>query len=84
MKKKIVAFLSVLSLAAMSVLSVGAADTEAASEAQAAFTSAINSVESSIMSYIMVAIPVALAIFGVIIAIKKGISFVKSLLGRAS
>jgi len=34
------------------------------------------------MGYIMLAIPVGLAIFGAIVAIKKGISFVRSLIGR--
>ena len=46
------------------------------------FTTAINTIKSDILSYIAIALPVALAIFGAIIAIKKGISFVRSLIGR--
>lgn len=55
-----------------------------ASSAQTSFSTALTTVQSDIMAYIGLALPVGLAIFGAIIAIKKGIGFVKSLLGKAS
>lgn len=50
---------------------------------QDSFSSALNTIQSDIMGYITLVIPVGLAIFGTIIAIKKGISFVRSLIGRS-
>lgn len=49
---------------------------------QNAFSSALSTIQSDIMGYIVLVIPVGLAIFGAIIAIKKGISFVRTLIGK--
>lgn len=49
---------------------------------QDSFSSALSTIQSDIMGYIILVIPVGLSIFGTIIAIKKGISFVRSLIGR--
>lgn len=49
-----------------------------------AFSSALSTIQSDILAFIGLALPTGLAIFGTIIAIKKGIGFVKSLLGKAS
>lgn len=46
------------------------------------FSQSISSIQSDVLGYIAVALPVGLAIFGAIIAIKKGISFVRSLIGK--
>lgn len=64
----------------MSIISSSAVD----QSVQDAFSSALSTIQSDIMGFILLAMPVGLAIFGTIIAIKKGIGFVKSLLGKAS
>lgn len=73
---------SMMSAIAMCFSIVASAADE--SSAQTAFSTALTTVQSDIMTYIGLALPVGLAIFGAIIAIKKGIGFVKSLLGKAS
>lgn len=73
---------SMMSAIVMCVSIVASAADE--SSAQTAFSTALTTVQSDIMAYIGLALPVGLAIFGAIIAIKKGIGFVKSLLGKAS
>ena len=40
--------------------------------------------QGNILQFIVAAIPTALAIFGVVVAVTKGIGFVKKLLGKAS
>lgn len=52
------------------------------SDLQSSFSTAINSIQSDILGYIGLALPIGLAIFGAIIAIKKGITFVRGLIGR--
>ncbi len=52
------------------------------SDLQTSFSTAISSIQSDVLGYIAVALPIGLAIFGAIIAIKKGISFVRGLIGR--
>ena len=83
--KKFVAVASAAMIAAVSAISSFAAETvhlQLIRYAKVVFLSAISSIQSDVMGYIMLAIPVGLAIFGAIIAIKKGISFVRSLIGR--
>lgn len=83
--KKFVAVASVSMIAAVSVISSFAAESGtpvSSSDMQSSFSTAISSIQSDVMGYIMLAIPVGLAIFGAIVAIKKGISFVRSLIGR--
>lgn len=62
----------------MSSISCFAAD----QSIQDAFSGALNTIQSDIMGYIILVIPVGLGIFGTIIAIKKGISFVRTLIGK--
>lgn len=52
------------------------------SDLQSSFSTAISSIQSDILGYIGLALPIGLAIFGAIIAIKKGILFVRGLIGR--
>ncbi|WP_294387811.1 hypothetical protein [uncultured Ruminococcus sp.] len=52
------------------------------SDLQSSFSTAISSVQSDILGYLGLALPVGLAIFGAVIATKKGISFVRGLIGR--
>ena len=52
------------------------------SDLQSSFSTAISSIQSDVLGYIALALPIGLAIFGAIIAIKKGISFVRGLIGR--
>lgn len=83
--KKLVAVASASMIAAVSVISSFAAESGtpvSSSDMQSSFSTAISSIQSDVMGYIMLAIPVGLAIFGAIVAIKKGISFVRSLIGR--
>lgn len=78
-KTLMVAMMSTI-IVCMSIISSSAVD----QSVQDAFSSALSTIQSDIMGFILLAIPVGLAIFGTIIAIKKGIGFVKSLLGKAS
>lgn len=83
--KKFVAVASASIIAVFSAISSFAAENGTpvgSSDMQSSFSTAISSIQSDVMGYIMLAIPVGLAIFGAIIAIKKGISFVRSLIGR--
>lgn len=83
--KKFVAVASASMIAAVSAISSFAAENGtpvSSSDMQSSFSTAISSIQSDVMGYIMLAIPVGLAIFGAIIAIKKGISFVRGLIGR--
>jgi len=52
------------------------------STVQTAMSTAVNGMKTDIMAIVMLVVPVALAITGSIIAIKKGISVVKGLVGR--
>ena len=52
------------------------------SDLQSSFSSAVSSIQGDVLGYIGIALPIGLAIFGAIIAIKKGISFVRGLIGR--
>lgn len=52
------------------------------SDIQSSFSTAINSIQSDVMGYLILVVPIGLGIFGAIIGIKKGISFVRGLIGR--
>lgn len=72
-------------MAVLACISSFAAEGETAvgtSDLQSAFSSAVSNVQGDILGYLGIALPVGLAIFGAIIAIKKGISFVRGLIGR--
>lgn len=47
------------------------------------FGTALDSMKSDVMGMIAVAVPVGFAIFGATIAIKKGMSFIKTLVNKA-
>lgn len=51
-------------------------------ELTTAFGTAISSIQTDVMGLIATALPVGLGVFGTVLAIKKGISFVRSLMGR--
>lgn len=82
--KKFISAIAVSAIMAImsvfSSISCFAADESAS--AKTAFSTALSTIQSDIMGYIILVIPVGLAIFGAIIAIKKGISFVRTLIGR--
>lgn len=61
---------------------IGASAEGEATDLQGAFSSALSTIQSDILSFIGLALPVGLAVFGSIIAIKKGVSFVRGLLGK--
>lgn len=82
-KTLMVAMMSTI-IVCMSIISSSAVDQSVDQSVQDAFSSALSTIQSDIMGFILLAMPVGLAIFGTIIAIKKGIGFVKSLLGKAS
>jgi hypothetical protein len=49
------------------------------SEVVTAFSTAVASIKTDVLDFIVIALPVALAIFGTILAIKKGKSFFSTL-----
>lgn len=90
-KKKLSVALTAASITAMSAVSCFAAETgesvsadNSMAQALSSFVDALTDVQGNILQFIVAAIPTALAIFGVVVAITKGISFVKKLLGKAS
>ena len=48
------------------------------------FVDALTGIQDNIIAFIVAAIPTGLAVFGVTVAITKGIGFVKKLLGKAT
>lgn len=74
------AFMVVVSCVSSFAAEAGAATSSA--DLQSSFSTAISSIQSDVLGYIVLALPVGLAIFGTVIAIKKGISFVRGLIGR--
>jgi beta-lactamase regulating signal transducer with metallopeptidase domain len=90
-KKKLSVMATAAVMAAMSAINCFAAeaDTSVSSDnalqtALTSFTDALTNVQGNILQFIVAAIPTALAIFGVVVAVTKGIGFVKKLLGKAS
>lgn len=85
-KSKSKVILAVMSIAVMTVVScipAGAEGETTMATLQDSFGSALATVQSDILGFIVLALPVGLAIFGTVLAIKKGITFVKSLIGKA-
>lgn len=83
--KKIVVSAIACMTAILGCISSFAAETGQAvssSDLQSSFSSSVSSIQGDVLGYIGLALPVGLAIFGAIIAIKKGISFVRGLIGR--
>ena len=83
--KKIVVSAIACMTAVLGCISSFAAETGQAassSDLQSSFSTGISSIQSDILGYIGLALPIGLAIVGAIIAIKKGISFVRGLIGR--
>ncbi|MBQ9673199.1 MAG: hypothetical protein IJV39_01080 [Ruminococcus sp.] len=76
--KKLVVSALMACMSVMTCVSAFAAENDLSTS----FSSAISTIKSDILGYIGVALPVALAIFGTIVAIKKGISFIRSLIGK--
>lgn len=90
-KKKLSVMATAAVMTAMSAINCFAAESgtpvssdNALQNALTSFTDALTNVQSNILQFIVAAIPTALAIFGVVVAVTKGISFVKKLLGKAS
>jgi hypothetical protein len=54
----------------------------ATAELETAFSTALANIQTDIFKFIGLALPVGLAIFGLTIAVKKGVSFVRGLIGR--
>lgn len=83
--KKIVVSAIACMTAILGCISSFAAETGQAvssSDLQSSFSSSVSSIQGDVLGYIGLALPVGLAIVGTIIAIKKGISFVRGLIGR--
>ena len=74
------AFMVVVSCVSSFAAEAGAATSS--TDLQSSFSTAISSIQSDVLGYIVLALPVGLAIFGTVIAVKKGISFVRGLIGR--
>lgn len=58
------------------------AETGTSTDLSSSFSSALSTIQSDIFSFIGMALPVGLAVFGSIVAIKKGVSFVRGLIGK--
>ena len=83
--KKIVVSATACMTAILGCISSFAAETGQAassSDLQSSFSSSVSSIQGDVLGYIGIALPIGLAIFGAIIAVKKGISFVRGLIGR--
>ena len=59
------------------------AETGTSADLSSSFSSALSTIQSDIFGFIGMALPVGLAVFGAIIAIKKGIGFVRCLIGKS-
>lgn len=72
-------------LACMSVVSFSAADGDTANtNIVSQFSTSLQQMQGDIVNLILAAVPIALTIFGLIIAVNKGIGVVKGMLGKAS
>lgn len=88
-RKAIALVMSALMVMASSVSAFAAETGEATGTntmetALESFVDALTGIQDNIIAFILAAIPTCLAIFGVVVAITKGIGFVKKLLGRAT
>ena len=79
--KLFVATMMISMIASLSAIGVSAEETTV--DLESAFSTALANIQSDILGYIAVALPVGLTIFGAIIAIKKGVSFVRGLIGKS-
>lgn len=74
----------ILAVTTLSALPLMAEENAAAFNATTAMTTAMNSASSEIMGMVAVALPIGLSLVASFLAIKKGISFFKSLVNKAS
>ena len=79
--KLFVASMMISIIASLSAIGVSAEETT--TDLTSSFSAALTDIKSDILTFIGLALPVGLAVFGSVIAIKKGISFVRSLLGKS-
>ncbi len=69
-------------IAMLGCINCFAADGDANTNLTSTFTTAIDSIKGDILTYLGIALVAGLAVTGAVIAIKKGISFVKSVVGK--
>ena len=84
-KKKLTVGVVSAIMACFSVVNCFAAEgatTPAEASLKESFTTGISGVSDTILGYLAIVVPIALGIVVAYIAIKKGISFMKSLIGR--
>ena len=82
-KSKFVALLMGAMMTVTSAVSAFAAEGDSTStQLTESFSSGVSTMASDITGYIVIAVPVAIGVIGGIFAIKKGISFAKSLMGK--
>lgn len=83
--KAIVVSMMVSMMAVLSAVSASATDGTgtATAELESAFSTALANIQTDIFKFIVLALPVGLAIFGLTIAVKKGVNFVRGLIGRS-
>lgn len=70
-------------IASLSAIGASATDGTATAELESAFSAALADIQTDIFKFIALALPVGLAIFGLTIAIKKGVNFVRGLIGKS-
>lgn len=90
-KKKLSVIVTSAVMTAMSAINCFAAeagssvsDGDPMTTAMASFLDGLTSIQGNILQFVVAAIPTAITIFGTVVAITKGISFLKRLLGKAS
>lgn len=90
-KKKLSVMATAAVMTAISAINCFAAevDTSVSAEnsmatAMSSFLDGLTSIQGNILQFVVAAIPTAITIFGTVVAITKGISFLKRLLGKAS
>lgn len=83
--RAIVVSMMVSMMAVLSAVSASATDGTgtATAELESAFSTALANIQTDIFKFIVLALPVGLAIFGLTIAVKKGVNFVRGLIGRS-
>lgn len=83
--RAIVVSMMVSMMAVLSAVSASATDGTgtATAELESAFSTALANIQTDIFKFIGLALPVGLAIFGLTIAVKKGVNFVRGLIGRS-
>lgn len=84
-KSKAKVILATMSIAVMTVVScipAGAEGETTNATLQETFSAGLETIQSDILGFIALAVPAGLAVFGTVIAVKKGVSFLRQFIGK--